>query len=544
MADPRFISLAVCGGRAYAVDGDDKKLYSALLPSMGPRKCGASASVEEAPWALASEGRGVGEGLRGVTVGPDGRICYAVGGDGKVYSQALEAMTVSSPWALALRRGTALAIAVSSDHVFVVGEDKAVYAQSLDAMTLGSRWTRVAPKRSALSIAVSGGIMYAVGLDHKINKLDLAHMTADTSWTLAARGRAKFLAADASAIYTHSMHYDGYGYQLHMQASATITTETPWTPLLKMHSNGIDVKALPLLLAPTTQRGTPSTTSLLDSLLERLAAGVCGSCGKRRHLEADMPVPVSYRVVCISDTHGQHRHLDLPRGDVLVHAGDLCGGRGEECAAEVVDVAAFFDELLRAGRFQHIVAIAGNHDLVLQDGIGSSADAERFQRVLRNACRYLQDEEVSLDLGLQGDRHEIRVYGTPWQPAYAQHDPSCAAFTLPRGSDSLRSKWNDIPHGIDILVTHGPPYKRRDETWKRQQVGCQDLLHTVQGRGVPPRVVVSGHIHEGYGYCFDGRTLFVNAACKAKRGALLNPPIVVDVPVDPNLSAMVVEPEL
>lgn len=32
------------------------------------------------------------------------------------------------------------------------------------------------------------------------------------------------------------------------------------------------------------------------------------------------------RIVCVSDTHGQHDRTTLPPGDVLVHAGDLTEG--------------------------------------------------------------------------------------------------------------------------------------------------------------------------------------------------------------------------
>ena len=31
----------------------------------------------------------------------------------------------------------------------------------------------------------------------------------------------------------------------------------------------------------------------------------------------------SLKIVCISDTHGKHRSLKVPDGDVLVHAGDI-----------------------------------------------------------------------------------------------------------------------------------------------------------------------------------------------------------------------------
>jgi len=29
------------------------------------------------------------------------------------------------------------------------------------------------------------------------------------------------------------------------------------------------------------------------------------------------------RIVCISDTHGQHAKLSVPDGDILIHAGDF-----------------------------------------------------------------------------------------------------------------------------------------------------------------------------------------------------------------------------
>lgn len=34
----------------------------------------------------------------------------------------------------------------------------------------------------------------------------------------------------------------------------------------------------------------------------------------------------SMRVVCVSDTHGAHEQLDVPDGDVFIHAGDFSDG--------------------------------------------------------------------------------------------------------------------------------------------------------------------------------------------------------------------------
>ncbi|MCK4490026.1 MAG: hypothetical protein KAU23_07180 [Anaerolineales bacterium] len=45
-----------------------------------------------------------------------------------------------------------------------------------------------------------------------------------------------------------------------------------------------------------------------------------------------------------------------------------------------------------------------------------------------------------------------KFYGSPWQPWFYDW-----AFNLQRGPE-IRSKWELIPEGIDILITHGPPY--------------------------------------------------------------------------------------
>ena len=65
------------------------------------------------------------------------------------------------------------------------------------------------------------------------------------------------------------------------------------------------------------------------------------------------------RVVCISDTHGDHEKLVLPTGDILIHAGDFTRfGR--------VDHAEKFKSWLAGqrikGSFQHVIVVNGNHE--------------------------------------------------------------------------------------------------------------------------------------------------------------------------------------
>ena len=50
---------------------------------------------------------------------------------------------------------------------------------------------------------------------------------------------------------------------------------------------------------------------------------------------------------------------------------------------------------------------------------------------------------------------------------------------------------------VDIVITHGPPYKRLDPTASVPAVGCPLLLRAVMRSR--PKVCCFGHIHEGWG---------------------------------------------
>nr|XP_046195455.1 metallophosphoesterase MPPED2-like [Oncorhynchus gorbuscha] len=111
--------------------------------------------------------------------------------------------------------------------------------------------------------------------------------------------------------------------------------------------------------------------------------------------------------------------------------------------------------------------------------------------------------------------------GSPWFNGWG--------FNLPRGQ-SLLDKWNQVPEGIDILMTHCPPLGFRDWVPKElQRVGCVELLNTVQRR-VRPKLHAFGGIHEGYGIMTDGCTTFINSSTCTISFQPTNPPIVFDLP--------------
>ena len=194
------------------------------------------------------------------------------------------------------------------------------------------------------------------------------------------------------------------------------------------------------------------------------------------------------RVVAIADTHGRHAQLEVPPGDVLIHAGDLTLRGTLPQLAEVAD-------WLRSLPHPHKVVIAGNHDFGLQR---TPAEA----RALFHGLTFLEDSEATVA--------GLRVWGSPWQPWFYDW-----AFNVRRGP-AIDAKWALIPEGLDVLVTHGPPFGFGDRVHGGERVGCDDLLRHL-GR-VKPKVHLFGHIHEDRGEWQLGPTRIVN--CTTSEGEL------------------------
>jgi len=74
------------------------------------------------------------------------------------------------------------------------------------------------------------------------------------------------------------------------------------------------------------------------------------------------------RIVCISDTHGQHAKLSVPAGDVLIHAGDFMAFG--DTPKEIVD----FNHWLGKQPHRFKVVIAGNHDLMFERHPGAAKE--------------------------------------------------------------------------------------------------------------------------------------------------------------------------
>ena len=224
------------------------------------------------------------------------------------------------------------------------------------------------------------------------------------------------------------------------------------------------------------------------------------------------------RFVCISDTHCKTDNLVIPEGDILIHAGDFSQ---KGLPQEVIK----FNEFLGSLPHKHKIVIAGNHDITFQTEKYShflwrqfshpkKYDSCEIKQSLKN-CIYLEDCGVEIS--------GIKIFGSPWQPEFQNW-----GFNLVRGDEILK-KWDQIPEGVDVLVTHGPPIGQGDLTKGGIRSGCVELLRTVRER-VRPKYHIFGHIHEGHGVTTDGHTTYVNASTCDGHYKPINPPVVFDFP--------------
>ena len=201
------------------------------------------------------------------------------------------------------------------------------------------------------------------------------------------------------------------------------------------------------------------------------------------------------RVVCISDTHDRLGRIEVPGGDVLIHAGDFTmSGQGKQIKR--------FRREIEALPHKHKIVIAGNHDIKFE------RDSDRARTLLGDEVYYLEGASVDIE-GLE-------FYGHPWTP--------------PFGTGWAFNEANPpMPTGRpDVLISHGPPRGILDIVARGgMNVGCPHLARWVATH--PPLLHVFGHIHEGYGTTRRGDTQFVNASICTLGYSPTNAPVIVDL---------------
>lgn len=234
------------------------------------------------------------------------------------------------------------------------------------------------------------------------------------------------------------------------------------------------------------------------------------------------------RIIALSDTHNEHRHVTVPDGDVLVHAGDFMTD-----GWDIREMSNFLDWLEYLPHRKKIL-IAGNHDRIVEVDPGFKAECEI------KGISYIQDEETVID--------GVKFWGSPYTPWFNDW-----AFNVPTGMLYERH-WSKIPKDTDVLITHGPPYGILDQSYPTQtrqyepatvsqyivnpsqHVGDEELKKALET--INPAVHIFGHIHGSYGHVKSADyietyawpvTNFYNVSICNERYKAVNEPMVIEI---------------
>ena len=139
-------------------------------------------------------------------------------------------------------------------------------------------------------------------------------------------------------------------------------------------------------------------------------------------------------ITFFSDTHLIFNRIDLPGGDLLIHAGDLTMNGTEP------NIRKALEYLNSIPNYRYKVFIAGNHDFLFE------ARPDKIKEILKDFpdLIYLENSSVEIE--------GLKIWGSPITPWF--HD---WAFNRIRG-EAIKKYWDEIPNDLYILITHGPPF--------------------------------------------------------------------------------------
>jgi hypothetical protein len=179
------------------------------------------------------------------------------------------------------------------------------------------------------------------------------------------------------------------------------------------------------------------------------------------------------RVLVLSDTHGNHKKFrSLPDADIFLHAGDFTRyGSGAE------EFAVWFHKL----PYRVKLLTLGNHE-------GKDA----VQKYRPEQWQALFGPLLLLDRGarVKVRERDVVILGLPH------------ATALPR-----------IPPGVDIVLSHEPPYRILDAVYGGGHAGSETVAELV--RDARPPVHAFGHVHaRGGEHDLGDHTTHINAATR------------------------------
>jgi Icc-related predicted phosphoesterase len=208
------------------------------------------------------------------------------------------------------------------------------------------------------------------------------------------------------------------------------------------------------------------------------------------------------KICCLSDTHQNHNNIKMPdKIDMMIYAGDFTNWKTSK-KNSVDDFLDWFKKI----NAKYKILVCGNHELYF-NSLKKKELEEMIEDLKKNNIFFLDNNFVIVpDINLN-------IYGFP-------QTIKRNIFYMADAYEVKGQKMNEICNKkfdkkMDILVTHSPPLKILDKTYKNKNIGSLAILEDLILR-VKPKIHIFGHNHDEPGYQiyeFEGeKFLFVNAS--------------------------------
>lgn len=208
------------------------------------------------------------------------------------------------------------------------------------------------------------------------------------------------------------------------------------------------------------------------------------------------------KVIAFSDPHGQLPVITEPF-DLMLIGGDICPAHDHYNWYQREWLSTVFvkwvQELPFSGSDSKVIFIGGNHDFYLNNEPNPNKDgySSIYTDVLKpcgGRLVYLEDDEYVFEkMDVDGRIESLKIYGTPWCKIFGN-------WAFMREDGKLAQLYDNIPEGLDILLTHDAPdiqgcAKITMGRWAGENAGNKVLAKAVKRK--EPRYVFWGHIHTG-----------------------------------------------
>jgi len=208
------------------------------------------------------------------------------------------------------------------------------------------------------------------------------------------------------------------------------------------------------------------------------------------------------KIVCFSDTHGQHRNKKLNSwlmnnsADILLFAGDYQKNNQ--------DHGKIFVEWIAELPYKHKIIIPGNHD-------------NNFDNA-REKCKHYDNIHFIVHEGIEIEG--IKFFCSAYSRTFGN-------WYFMESEDTLKYLYEKIPNNTEILVTHTPPFGTLDETIYSVSAGSTSLNNRIPEL---PKLEynIFGHIHEQNGFRTFDDIKYINCSVTNELYELVNNPYIFE----------------